>query len=61
MRVLMDTNAVLDALLKRNPWLAEARVLWRAVDDGQLTAYLPASAVTDTSCVARRLTDLARA
>jgi predicted nucleic acid-binding protein len=39
MRVLFDTNVVLDLLLKREPW--------QAVDAGRLTAYLPASAVTE--------------
>ena len=61
MRVLLDTNVVLDVLLKRDPWQAEASALWQAVDGGQLTAYLPASAVTDIFYVARKLTDIVRA
>ena len=61
MRILLDTNVVLDVLLKREPWQAEASALWRAVDGGQLTAYVPASAITDIFYVARRLTDIVRA
>lgn len=60
-RVLLDTNVVLDVLLSREPWRSEAAALWQAVDDEQLTAYLPASAVTDIFNVARKLTDIARA
>jgi predicted nucleic acid-binding protein len=61
MRVLLDTNVVLDVLLQREPWQAEAAMLWQAVDAGQLTAYLTASTLTDIFYVARRLTDVARA
>lgn len=61
LRVLWDTNVVLDVLLKREPWLADGQALWQAVDDERLVAYLPASAVTDIFYVARRLTDLTRA
>lgn len=61
MRVLLDTNVVLDVLLKREPWQAEAAALWQAVDAGQVTAYLPASTVTDIFYIARRLTDIVRA
>jgi predicted nucleic acid-binding protein len=61
MRVLLDTNVVLDVLLKREPWEKDAAALWEAVDAAQLAAYLPASAITDIFYVARRITDLARA
>lgn len=61
MRVLLDTNVVLDVLLKRDPWQADASALWQAVDNGALTAYLTASSLTDIFHVARRLTDIARA
>lgn len=61
MRILLDTNVVLDVLLKREPWQAEASALWQAVDGGQVTAYVPASAITDIFYVARKLTDIVRA
>jgi len=55
MRVLLDTNVVLDVLLKREPWVAEASAIWKANDDGRLVGYLMASALTDIFYVARRL------
>lgn len=61
MRILLDTNVVLDVLLKREPWQDKAAALWQAVDDGQVIAYLPASTVTDIFYIARRLTDIVRA
>lgn len=61
MRILVDTNVVLDVLLRREPWQAEAAALWQAVDDNRITAYVAASAITDIFYVARRLADLARA
>ena len=61
MRVLLNTNVVLDVLLRRDPWEADASAIWRAVDNGTLTAYLTASSLTDIFYVARRLTDIARA
>jgi len=60
-RVLLDTNVVLDVLLRREPWLADAIAIWQAVDDGQLAAFITATTLTDIFYVARRLTDLARA
>jgi predicted nucleic acid-binding protein len=61
MRVLLDTNVVLDVLLSREPWLDDAKALWLATDNGQLTAYLSAANLTDIYYVARRLADAALA
>ena len=61
MRILLDTNVVLDVLLKRDPWQADASAIWLAIDGGSITAYLTASSVTDIFYVARRLTDIVRA
>lgn len=57
-RVLLDTNVVLDVLLKRDPWAADASRLWEAIDDGRVAGHITASAITDIFYVARRLTDL---
>lgn len=54
LRVLLDTNVVLDWLLNRLPWADEAQPLWNARDSGRLIAYLPASALTDIFYIARR-------
>jgi len=61
MRVLFDTNVVLDVLLGRQPWLADASPVWQAADDGRLTAFVTATTLTDIFYVARRLFDLTRA
>ena len=61
LRVLLDTNVILDVLLQRQPWVNEAAEIWQAVDEGRVAAFLPASALTDIYYVARRLTDPPRA
>ncbi|GIK43166.1 MAG: DNA-binding protein [Chloroflexota bacterium] len=58
MRILLDTNVVLDVLLNREPWVIEAKALWQAHEDGNLVGYLTASTLTDIFYVARRLTSL---
>ena len=55
MRVLLDTNVVLDVLLRRGQWLAEAEAIWQANLDGRLTACLVASSLTDIYYIGRRL------
>lgn len=58
MRILLDTNVVLDVLLKRQPWVVEASAIWQANDDGRLVGHLMASALTDIFYVAHRLAGL---
>jgi len=36
MKALLDTNVVLDVLLRRGPWLAQAEPLWEASQKGIL-------------------------
>lgn len=55
MRVLFDTNVVLDVLLRRAPWHAEADILWQANDEGKIAAYISSTTVTDIWYLARRL------
>lgn len=61
MRLLLDTNIVLDVLLAREPWVEQAKALWAAVDDGRLEAFVTTSTLTDIFYVARRLRDAASA
>ena len=35
MRILLDTNIVLDVLLNREPFVTDARLLWQLVDAGE--------------------------
>ena len=37
MRLLLDTNIVLDVLLARIPWVESAQGLWLAHDEGRFT------------------------
>jgi predicted nucleic acid-binding protein len=41
-QVLLDTNILLDVLLKRLPWEAEAAAIWQASEESRLV-----SSVTD--------------
>lgn len=54
LRVLVDTNVVLDWLVDRKPWSDTAQPLWDARDAGLVIAYLPASVVTDIFYIVRR-------
>jgi predicted nucleic acid-binding protein len=56
--VLLDTNVVLDVLYDRAPWVAEARSIWQAVDDGRILAYLAATTLTNIFYVGRQLSGL---
>lgn len=55
MQVLFDTNVVLDALLKRAPWEADAAACWKASDEGRIMGCLTASTLTDIFYISRRL------
>lgn len=54
MKVLFDTNVVLDVLLARQPWVDDAEALWRSMDDGLLQVVISASSVTDISYIVRK-------
>ena len=47
MRVLLDTNIILDVLLDREPWITDAAQSWRMCSDGRFTGYACASSITD--------------
>jgi predicted nucleic acid-binding protein len=61
MRVLVDTNVVLDVLLQREPWVSEAAAVWRLCSEAAIAGYVSASSFTDIYYVARRHTDRERA
>ena len=60
-RVLLDTNVLLDVLLTREPWVAQAAAILQANDDGKIDCYVTASTLTDVFYITRRLTDASRA
>ena len=53
-RFLCDTNVVLDFLLRREPWIVEARQLWRAHRENRIEACITATTLTDVFYVSRR-------
>ena len=46
MKVLLDTNVVLDLMLEREPWRAEAEAVAQADSDGRIRSYVSSSAMT---------------
>jgi predicted nucleic acid-binding protein len=61
MNVLLDMNVVLDVLLKRPPWDADAAAVWDAHATGRLKAYVAAFSLPTIFYVVRRQNDLADA
>jgi predicted nucleic acid-binding protein len=57
-RYLLDTNIVLDVLLNRLPWVAEAKELWRANDEGRLIGFITVTTLTNISYIARKQVNL---
>jgi len=58
MKILLDTNILLDILLEREPWREPALILWRALEEQRLVCFVTASSLTDvyylTNAHARR-------
>jgi predicted nucleic acid-binding protein len=55
-RVLIDTNIVLDFLLEREPFLSDAEALFQAIGAGQVVGYVTATTLTDIFYIAKRQT-----
>jgi predicted nucleic acid-binding protein len=47
MRILFDTNVLLDALLAREPFVKDAALLLEAIESGQIEGFMSATTVTD--------------
>lgn len=60
-RVLLETNVVLDALLHRIPWNVEAEAIFEADLLGKVKAHMTATSLTDVFYLARKLTTRVRA
>ena len=56
MRVLIDTNIVLDFLLQRERFFQDAELLFQAIDAGQLIGYVTATTLTDIFYISRKHT-----
>lgn len=56
MKVLVDTNIILDFLLEREPFLQDAEALFQRIASGQIIGYATATTLTDIFYIARRHT-----
>ena len=56
MKILIDTNIILDYLLEREPFLQDAELLFDAIDSGRVIGYVTATTLTDIFYIARRQT-----
>ena len=57
MRVRLDINVVLDVILVRQPWFAEAARVWDAHRDGQINAAIAGFSLPIVFFIVRRHTD----
>jgi predicted nucleic acid-binding protein len=57
MRVLFDTNIILDLFLDRSPFADEAAELWQANADGRIEGFVSAITPVNLFYIARRLKD----
>jgi predicted nucleic acid-binding protein len=55
-RVLIDTNIVLDFLLQREPFFQDAELLFQAIDADQVIGYVTAITLTDIFYISRKHT-----
>lgn len=49
MRILIDTNVILDVFLDREPFVDDAALIWKAHEEERLTAYV--SAITPINII----------
>ncbi|WP_414756373.1 PIN domain-containing protein [Anabaena sp. CCY 9910] len=56
MKVLVDTNIILDFLLERNPFFSDVERLFQAINSGEIVGYVTATTLTDIFYVAKRQT-----
>lgn len=56
MRILVDTNIILDFLLQREPFFQDAEALFQRIASGHLVGYITATTLTDVFYIARRHT-----
>ena len=54
MTVLLDLNVMLDTLLAREPWRAEADAIWDANREGRIDAWISAAALPTVFYVIRK-------
>jgi predicted nucleic acid-binding protein len=55
-RVLLDTNIVLDYLLERDPFLQDTEALFDVIDSSKVIGYVTSTTLTDIFYIAHRQT-----
>jgi predicted nucleic acid-binding protein len=55
-KLLLDTNILLDILLEREPFLAQVRPILQGIDDDLVIGFATASSLTDVYYIIRRHT-----
>lgn len=61
MRVLLDTDVILDLLLDRPGFADDAAAIWEANEQGRLDAYISAITPVNVFYIARKIRDAERA
>ena len=54
MKILIDTNIVLDVLLNRKPFSTHSAVLFKLAEQGRIEAFLNSNSVTDIVYILRK-------
>lgn len=54
MRVLVDTNVILDLFLEREPFVNDAEALFKAIETQQLGGFVTATTLTDIFYIVRK-------
>jgi len=54
MKVLIDTNIILDVLAKREPYYKNSAEILKLAETGKLTAFITANSVTDIFFILRK-------
>ncbi len=54
MKALLDTNVILDVLLKREPHFSESAAVWAAIEEGRAEGCMAAHAITTIHSIARK-------
>jgi predicted nucleic acid-binding protein len=54
MKVLLDTNVVLDAIANREPFMIDAQKIMNLILDNKLEGYITANSITDIYYIARK-------
>ncbi|MDJ0901856.1 MAG: PIN domain-containing protein [Xenococcus sp. MO_188.B8] len=55
MKVLLDTNVILDFALERQPWFVDSEEIIYLAEQKQITAYISASTISDIYYILRKI------